>query len=208
VTASEDWARRRLHQLGDRDLPVGGQATADQVIARHRRLRRARAAWLGVAAALVLAVSIPVALAAVSSAPVNAGGAVPASGNSSADAPVPTASQSPNASADPGPIATRSGPPQAELGVAYPFDLYTHCGIRGARFAGREWTAIRPAADPQRLPDSTGITRYTGYIAGTMTLVRPDLLRFTLTDPYVSGAGQSFDFVPVVPAAGPAHVCA
>ena len=88
--------------------------------------------------------------------------------------------------------------------MAYPFDLYTHCGIRWARFAGREWTALHPAGDPPRLPDSTGITRYTGYVAGAMRLVGPDLLRFTLTDPYVAGEGRSFDFMP---ARGPLPLC-
>jgi hypothetical protein len=47
-----------------------------------------------------------------------------------------------------------------------------------------------------RLPNSAGITTYSGYVAGTMTLIQPDLLRFTLTDPHVAGAGSFFDFVP------------
>jgi hypothetical protein len=89
--------------------------------------------------------------------------------------------------------------------VTYPVDLYTHCGIGTARFAGRDWVAVRPAPDPQRLPNSAGITQYTGYVAGTMVLVRPDLLRFILTDPHAAGAGEAFDFVP---APGPGPPCA
>ena len=145
--------------------------------------RRWRAVWLGIAVATLLAVSIPVALGATGAAPVTTGPAPPE-----------------------GPRFTpRSAPAQAEIGVTYAFDLYTHCGIRTASFAGRDWTALRPAADPQRLPDSAGITVYTGYVAGTMMLVRADLLRFTITDPYAAGTGQTFDFVP---APGPPPLCA
>jgi hypothetical protein len=180
VTESEDMARRRLHQLVDTELPVGGSATADRVVARYRRRRRARAARLGVAAAVILAASVPVALAATRSEPT-------AQTRGVAVRSIASHSASPTIMANPA---------RPELGVAYRFDLYSHCGIRWARFGGREWTALHPGADPARLPDSTGTTRYTGYVAGTMRLVGPDLLRFTLTDPYAAGRGQSFDFVP------------
>jgi hypothetical protein len=197
MTESEDWARRQLHHLGDVDLPVGGNATVDRVIARHRRQRRVRAAWLGTAAAIIAAVSIPVALAATRSAPANPSGGIAATGIAArtTSPAAPSTSGHARSSGDPGDPA-RSGPAQAVIGVAYPFDLYTHCGIRWARFVGREWTPVHPAPDPLRLPNSAGITTYSGYVAGTMTLIRPDLLRFTLTDPHAAGSGTSFDFVP------------
>jgi hypothetical protein len=206
VTDSEDVVRRRLHRIGEGVLPIGGSATVDRVIDRYHRQRRARMVWLGITVATLLALSVPVALGATGAAPKTTGGAIAAdrSAAASGGATVPSTTAGPTAPAGPG-FTPRSGPAQAEIGVTYPFDLYTHCGIRTARFAGRDWAAVHPAADPQRLPNSAGIAAYTGYVAGTMILVRPDLLRFTITDRYAAGTGQAFDFAP---ASGPAPLCA
>ncbi|MGH3860804.1 hypothetical protein [Actinokineospora sp.] len=68
------------------------------------------------------------------------------------------------------------------VGVGYPFELNTHCGIRSATFGGRWWAAIAPTEQPH--PGGRDIT------VGTMTLVRPDLARFTWPD-------GTAEFVPV-----------
>ncbi|MEK6443613.1 hypothetical protein [Pseudonocardia sp. T1-2H] len=34
------------------------------------------------------------------------------------------------------------------IGVAYPFELLTHCGIRAANFAGHWWRATAPTDQP------------------------------------------------------------
>lgn len=56
------------------------------------------------------------------------------------------------------------------IGVAYPFDLLTHCGIRSAKFGGHWWLAVAPTDQPH--PGGHDTT------AGTMTLVGPDDARF------------------------------
>ncbi|MEV7525172.1 hypothetical protein [Streptomyces sp. NPDC091371] len=72
------------------------------------------------------------------------------------------------------PAALQTGPSAPEIGRRYPYDLYTHCGIRYALFAGRWWET---EALPPRTDDPAGGT-YTGYTAGWMTLTSPDHARF------------------------------
>lgn len=88
-----------------------------------------------------------------------------------------------------------------QVGVDYPFELYTHCGISTAIFGGRDWQAITPQPQPEPVlrsaPDGTVI--HTDHTAGTMTLVRKDLLRFSFN-------GGSVDFTPFPP--GPHPACA
>jgi hypothetical protein len=56
------------------------------------------------------------------------------------------------------------------IGVGYPFELLTHCGIQAANFAGHWWRATAPTDQPH--PGGKG------YTAGTMTLVSPQDARF------------------------------
>ena len=70
------------------------------------------------------------------------------------------------------------------IGVAYPFELFTHCGIRTAEFGGRSWAAVHPTDQPH--PGGHDTT------AGTMTLVSGDAARFDY-------AGSTAEFVPVIP---------
>lgn len=97
------------------------------------------------------------------------------------------------------------GPPNPQVGVAYPFDLLTHCGIRATIFGGRQWQATHPQPDPPRLPDSHGVTHYDGYVSGTATLTDQSTLRFTVHDSESAANGQSYIFTP---AKGPQPVCA
>jgi hypothetical protein len=70
------------------------------------------------------------------------------------------------------------------IGVAYPFEMFTHCGIRWADFGGRSWLAVHPTS-AQFQPNET---------AGTMTLVSADAARFDY-------AGGAVEFTPATPRA-------
>lgn len=90
-----------------------------------------------------------------------------------------------NASRAAGPVNPRDprlGPANPARGVPFPFDLYSHCGIEFARLGGEVWRAARPIREPLALPDADGITTYTAYTAGTMTLVDDELLRFVIDE--------------------------
>jgi hypothetical protein len=122
------------------------------VPARPTALRRWRAPILAAAAALavtggVLLVSLPAEDAAtVAGAPAVTTSARTAedprardsAGDSAAGAE--SAEENSAAAAGAGPLDV---PPRAEVGVPYPFDLYTHCGIHGADVAG-DWFAAEP----------------------------------------------------------------
>lgn len=72
------------------------------------------------------------------------------------------------------PLHPRTGPATPAVGVAYPYDLYTHCGVRYAYFDGHWWAADSPSpADP-----SQGGNPYTGYVTGSMTLTSKATARF------------------------------
>lgn len=88
----------------------------------------------------------------------------------------------------------RTGPATPQFGVAYPFDLYTHCGIDFAMFGGWYWQAIIALPDPRRTPDAHGVTTYTGYVSGLMTLVDQDTVQFVVHDPTVDINGQVVRF--------------
>lgn len=70
--------------------------------------------------------------------------------------------------------------------MAYEYHLSVHCGIRAARFGGRDWAAVAPvdelSATSVRPPDPN-------HLLGSMTLVAPDLARFARD-------GDSADFTP------------
>jgi hypothetical protein len=64
-----------------------------------------------------------------------------------------------------------------EVGVAYEYHLYIHCGVRAALFGGRWWLAIQPG--PLNPPPVAGPTAIvTGYLTGSMTLLAADHARF------------------------------
>jgi hypothetical protein len=69
-----------------------------------------------------------------------------------------------------------------DVGVAYEYHLYVHCGIRAAKFGGRWWLAVSPS-------DERYLSGGELYRAGSMTLVAPDLARFEWD-------GGSADFTP------------
>jgi len=78
--------------------------------------------------------------------------------------------------------------PRAEIGRSYPYQLYTHCGIRWAYFEGRWWEASPPLDDGSGNPP-----RGWGnpFDMGRMELVNESLSRFT------SRAGKTAEFKPL-----------
>ena len=70
----------------------------------------------------------------------------------------------------------QTGPATPSVGVAYPYDLLTHCGVRYAYFEGRWWEADSPSSRDL----AKGSNPYTGYVAGTMTLTSDATARFDL----------------------------
>jgi hypothetical protein len=88
----------------------------------------------------------------------------------------------------------RLGPKVAEVGRTYPYDLYTHCGIAYARFGGAVWLAERPRPEPPLKPDAKGWLTYSGYTAGTMTLVDAAAARFVADTRYIEADDFVVDF--------------
>ncbi|QFZ19725.1 hypothetical protein [Saccharothrix syringae] len=87
-----------------------------------------------------------------------------------------TASSVPAAPPSSAPLSPAPGEPV--IGTRYAYDLYVHCGIEFAAFAGRTWKAEQPLPEPRPTPDERGITTYTGYLPGTAVLVDRDTLEF------------------------------
>lgn len=74
------------------------------------------------------------------------------------------------------------GPDVAVIGVAYPYDLYVHCGGAYARFSGHDWSIVdAPPGDPGPSPVGNGVMAYTGYLAGWMTLLDSSTAIFTFS---------------------------
>lgn len=117
----------------------------------------------------------------------------------------PAASPAPQTAAPdarPPPPTPRTEPPHPQVGIAYPFDLLTHCGITATRFGAHDWLTVTPSPDPpaRRGPDGSTPPQGSPYTPGTMTLIRTDLLRFT----YDGGIAE---FIPVSPSARPHTAC-
>lgn len=75
------------------------------------------------------------------------------------------------------------------IGRSYFFRLFIHGGVPVVGFGGRAWRPVEPVPKyPGARPVGEFVTE-TGYVAGTMTLVEPDTLRFvadplTVTTPF------------------------
>jgi hypothetical protein len=86
-------------------------------------------------------------------------------------APGQAASALPDPTPDPGHPAL--GPAQATIGRPYPFDLYVHCNGEFTSFSGAVWRTDVPPGDVGSSSDPSGVTHYTGYLAGWMTMTGP-----------------------------------
>jgi hypothetical protein len=78
----------------------------------------------------------------------------------------------------PQPGRTYNPVPDPTVGVAYPYLLYVHCGIRTARFGGRTWLAETPVPNPTPEEVAAGRWGARDVERGTMTFVEPGLLRW------------------------------
>jgi hypothetical protein len=87
----------------------------------------------------------------------------------------------------------RLGPKTAEVGVSYPFDLYTHCGVQFAAFGGQTWKVVQPVADPEGTPFARGAIN---YLPGTATLIDASTLRFVVADNSRTIPGEVVTFHP------------
>jgi hypothetical protein len=72
------------------------------------------------------------------------------------------------------------------IGKAYPFKLLIHCGVPIVDFGGRAWQAVAPVPKYPGPRPVNGTATYTGYVAGTMTLVNARTLRFAAGDSAVA----------------------
>lgn len=89
------------------------------------------------------------------------------------------------AGSQPSPDATsnpRLGPAEPELGIAYPYDLYSHCGIMFAKFGGKVWKADDAVGAWAPRPDDRGAVVDSGYTAGTMTMIDADTIVFAVDE--------------------------
>jgi hypothetical protein len=62
-----------------------------------------------------------------------------------------------------------------EVGVAYEYHLYVHCGIRAAKFGGRWWLAAPQRTDPF---SANEVLARPELLGRGDALVAPDLARF------------------------------
>lgn len=94
-------------------------------------------------------------------------------------------------SPSPPPAQAPTGSAQAEVGVAYPYDLFAHGEPVYADFAGRTWKVEKPVADPPGEPFARGSVN---YLRGIMELIATDELRFTVdaTSPVIPGVVVTF----------------
>jgi hypothetical protein len=81
------------------------------------------------------------------------------------------------------------------IGKPYRFDLYIHCGAPIVSFAGQAWKPVPPVPDYPGPREVNGTSTYTGYVAGTMTLMNAATLRFT-ADPGAVAAPYSVLYEP------------
>jgi hypothetical protein len=75
----------------------------------------------------------------------------------------------------------------AGVGVSYPYDLYTHCGVRYAYFDGRLWV-LEPPAGPPRSGDP--------YEHGLMRLIAENIAEFRSPDLMFRFAPPPVDYMP------------
>jgi hypothetical protein len=102
------------------------------------------------------------------------------------------------------PSLRASGSPT--IGKPYSFRLLIHCGVPTVGFGGRAWSPVQPVPKYPGARAVNGIVTETGYVVGTMTLVKPNILRF-VADPRTVTAPFAVVFKPAtVPSEG--QVCA
>ena len=82
------------------------------------------------------------------------------------------------------------------IGVAYPFELPTHCGIRFAEFGGRTWLADGDPAVPDPRPAADGTVTNDGVTRGTMTEISSSEVVFAVDQTNYVGSTKTVTFRP------------
>ncbi len=85
------------------------------------------------------------------------------------------------------------GPKKPKPGTWYPYDLFSHCGVEAARFAGKSWilrTVRTDLTSPVPLDKNAGRHDSFNFMAGYIQLQEPDLAVF------VSSHLPPLEFVP------------
>lgn len=83
-------------------------------------------------------------------------------------------------------VRTVSASRSPATGKAYPFKLFIHCGVPVVDFGGRAWRPVAPVPGYPGPRPVNGTSTYTGYVAGTMTLVNARTLRFAADESAVA----------------------
>ena len=95
-----------------------------------------------------------------------------------------------------GPAGRLVVPPSPALGVAYPFDLLTHCGVVGANIGGVYFAAEQPLTDG---PGGRPAGWANPYQRGTMTLLSATEAQFTDTTGHTARFHLDPNTAPPVP---------
>ncbi len=101
------------------------------------------------------------------------------------------------ASAPPTAVST-AAPPADTTAPGQRFALQTHCDVstHATAFGGRHWVASTPLPELTQRHDASGLASTVHAVAGTMTALDGDHLRFVIADPAIVELGLTIDFVP------------
>lgn len=113
----------------------------------------------------------------------------------------------PAASPHPSSQQSTAGPSSAgQAGTSRPWRLFVHCGAPVIVFDGRPWAPVPPVPTYPGPRPVHGITSYTGYTTGTLTVLSADRLRFTASD---TVSPYAVSYAPATAAASSAtRICA
>jgi hypothetical protein len=194
----------------ERRLRAAYQATTeiqfdDRVSLPAGTARRPVARWLlPAAAAAVVIAGVGTSFALIH------GSSGPSTGTAAASSSVSTRqSSAPPSSAGPSSAGSSSAGASSSAGQAgssRPWRLFVHCGAPVIMFDGRAWAPEPPAPGYPGPRPVNGITTYTGYTTGTLTVLSADRLRFTASD---TVSPYTVNYAPAPPSASTtAPVCA
>ena len=86
-----------------------------------------------------------------------------------------------------------------------PWRLFVHCGAPVILLDGRAWAPVAPVPSYPGPRPVNGISIYTGYTNGTLTVLSSDRLRFTASD---TASPYSLTYAPAPPSNSTAPACA
>ncbi len=159
---------RSLQDIADQAKATSPDIAA--IVTRvHQRERRRRMRRSSVASVSLVVAILSVVLA-VTHFSINAG-PVPSAQQPSARAGTSQAAQDKRTF---DPRHQQRGPETASLGQPYPYDLWIHCGLRYAYFAGKSWELVAQPAPTPSMPAGEARLAIPGY----MTMTGSSTLRF------------------------------